>query len=423
MRMSQRFPRTRRDVGTDLTRAHALLIQAGLIRQVSPGIWTLLPDGWKVLQNVHAIIYDMMESVGVQNIQMPILQSRDLWEQSGRWKNYIDTKTMFTTSEYHYDAEYGLAPTAEEVVSFTAANDIESWRDLPVILHQIGPKFRDEIRPRLGLLRGREFYMSDAYSFDRDEEGMRASFEKMREMYPKIYAKLGLTKVKAVEADSGDIGGKGSVEYMALNEEVGEDLLIACDECSFGANTEVAAGDVGGTCHECKVGLFKELRGIEIGHVFQLQQVYSKSMNVTFRDEHDKEQHAWMGCYGIGTSRLVQAIVDQNYDDDGIIWPESVAPVDVHVIAVNVKDDVQREIGEKLYSACKEAGLRSMFDDRDAPAGMKFKDADLLGYPYRITAGRKAGEGIVEIRNRRSGETEEVAEAEVVKWLKGKLKK
>ncbi|MBI2476751.1 proline--tRNA ligase, partial [Candidatus Uhrbacteria bacterium] len=270
MLMSKRFPKTRRDSGGDLTRAHALLIQAGLIRQVSPGIWTLMPDGWRVLQNIHGVIFEMMEAAGVQNVQLPILQPREIWEQTGRWKKYVETKTMFTTQEYHYDAQYGLAPTAEEVVSFIAATNIESWRDLPVVMHQIGPKFRDEIRPRLGLLRGREFYMSDAYSFDRDAEGMKASYEVMKELYAKIFARLGLTRVRAVEADSGDIGGKGSVEYMALSEEVGEDTLLACDECGFGANKEVGAGDVGAVCHVCKIGVFKELRGIEIGHVFQL---------------------------------------------------------------------------------------------------------------------------------------------------------
>ncbi len=421
MKLSNRFPRTRRDVDSDLTRAHALLVQAGLIRQVSPGIWTLLPDGWKVLQNIHQVIFDMMESVGVQNVQLPILQSRDLWERSGRWKKYIDTKTMFTTREYHYEAEYGLAPTAEEAVSFTAAGDIESWRDLPVILHQIGPKFRDEIRPRLGLLRGREFYMSDAYSFDRDEEGMRASFEKMKELYPRIYERLGIHKLKAVEADSGDIGGKGSVEFMALNDEVGEDLLIACDECSYGANTEVSAGDVGGVCHECHVGTFQEIRGIEIGHVFQLQQTYSKSMGVTFRDEHDTEQFAWMGCYGIGTSRLIQAIVDQNYDDNGIVWPASVAPMTAHIVPVNWKDETQRLLAEELYGACQEASIRTMLDDRDESAGLKFKDADLLGYPYRLVVGRDAVKGVVEIRSRRTGDTENVKKNDVVKWLRGHL--
>src|SRR3989338_56363 len=418
MQMSNRFPRTRRDVGGDLTRAHAMLVQAGLIRQVSPGIWTLLPDGWKVLRNIHQIVFDMMESVGVQNVQLPILQSRDLWEQSGRWQKYIDTKTMFTTSEYHYDAEYGLAPTAEEVVSFTVAGEIESWRDLPVILHQIGPKFRDDIRPRLGLLRGREFYMSDAYSFDRDEEGMRASYQKMKELYPRIYERLGIHKLQAVEASSGDIGGKGSVEFMALNEEVGEDLLMACDECSYGANTEVSAGNVGDVCHECKIGTFKEVRGIEIGHVFQLQQTYSKSMRVTFRDENDTEQFAWMGCYGIGTSRLIQAIVDQNHDEDGIVWPESVAPMFAHIVPVNWKDETQRALAQELYAACQDANIRTMIDDREESAGLKFKDADLLGYPYRIVVGRDAGKGLVEVRNRKTGDVENLAKEHVVKWLK-----
>lgn len=417
MLMSQRFPRTRRDTGADLTRAHALLVQAGLVRQVSPGIWALLPDGWRVLQNIHAIVFEMMEAVGVQNVQLPVLQPRALWEQTGRWEKYIATKTMFTTSEYHYDAQYGLAPTAEEVVSFVAASDVESWRDLPVILHQIGPKFRDEIRPRLGLLRGREFYMSDAYSFDRDESGMRASYEKMKALYPSIFARLGLTRVRAVEADSGDIGGKGSVEYMALNEEVGEDLLIACDECGYGANTEVGAGDVGGTCHECRVGQFKELRGIEIGHIFQLQQIYSKPMRVVFRDEQDGEQTAWMGCYGIGTSRLIQAIVDQNNDEQGIVWPESVAPLWASIVPVNAKDETQRALARRVYESCRALGLRVVLDDRDAPVGVKFNDADLLGYPYRVTAGRRAGDAVLEVRSRRTGKVEDIAERNVVKWL------
>lgn len=412
--MSKLFPGTRRDVGKDLTRAHELLLQSGMIEQVSPGIWTLLPMGLRALRKVHDIIYKEYEEEGAQNLQLPILQARALWEKTGRWEKYIETKTMFTTSEYHYDAEYGLAPTAEEAVCFVASNNIESWRDMPVTLHQIGPKFRDEIRPRLGLLRGREFYMSDAYSFDRDEEGMKASFERYRAMYARIFDIVGLNKVIPVQAHSGDIGGSGSVEFMALNEEVGEDLLLACGDCSYGSNTEIDAGSVGDVCHECSVGTYKELRGIEIGHVFQLQKSYSEPTGVTFRDENDKEQVAWMGCYGIGTSRLLQAIIDQNHDEDGIKWPLSVAPFKISVVPVSWKDEVQKEMAEKAYEQLKENGLDVLLDDRDMGPGAKFKDSDLLGAPYRITIGRKAGEGIVEVKDRRSGEMEELPLSEAI---------
>lgn len=385
-----------------------------MVHQISPGIWALLPLGFKVLHAVHEIIYDEMERAGVLNVQMPVLQPRELWEKTGRWQKYIETKTMFTTNEYHYEAEYGLAPTAEEVMCAVASVHTQSWRDLPYALHQIGLKFRDEIRPRLGLLRGREFYMSDAYSFDRDEDGMKESFEKFKTIYEKIFDRVGIARRIAVQADSGTIGGKGSVEYMALNEEVGEDTLFACEVCGYGANLELGERKAGDACPECKHGALKMLHGIEIGHVFQLQKTYSEPMNVVYRDEQDKEQPVWMGCYGIGTSRLVQAIVDQNNDKDGIVWPDEIAPWKVHIVPVKWSDVAQRGVAEELLEVLSANGVSSMLDDREESAGVKFKDADLLGAPWRITVGRRAGERVVELKNRRTGEVKEIGVDDIV---------
>jgi len=577
MKMTQHFPATLHDVAEDLTKAHALLLKGGFIRQIAPGIYALMPLGWRVLKKINNIIFDEMENEGVHNLQLPILQPRELWEKTGRWQAYIDSKTMFVTKERFSGAEFGLAPTAEEIITFLAASEIKSWRDLPLSLHQIGWKFRDEMRTRFGLLRGREFCMSDAYSFDRDKEGMEKSFHKFREIYQRIFDRVGLNEAIAVHADPGAIGGTGSAEFMVLSKDVGEDILLTCDSCDYGANiekagsvieqaeyeesegemekvhtpgaatieqleqffsdrnltpqhilktiiitvdpdskepyqvavcirgdldvnetkvrnalgaTEVApaepvdiekatgapvgfAGPInltnvkrvifdnstkkminflcginekdyhalnvnfgkdvyepdeyfdlhtakaGDGCPVCDKGILTEKRGIEIGHVFMLQQGYAKAMNVEFDDEKGEKHTPWMGCYGIGTTRLIQAVADQNNDEHGIIWPESVAPYKLMIVVVNWSNETQQKLGIQLHERAREAGIETMLDDRnELNAGAKFIDADLLGFPWRATVGRKAAQKIVELRNRLTGEVEEFMIDEVIERLK-----
>lgn len=563
--MSRHFPSTRREGKAGLVDSHSLLERAGYIRNAgAAGIFILLPLGWRVHQRICRLIFDTMEKDGVHNLQLPILQPQALWEQTGRWSRYHATKTMFTTTEQHSQMRFGLAPTSEEVMTALAAMEIQSWRDLPLVLHQIGPKFRDELRPTMGLLRCREFSMSDAYSFDRDETGMRASFELLRKIYSALFEAAGLHDCLLVQADSGAMGGHGSAAFLALSDD-GEDTLFSCERCDYratgdkaealyvtpesndrepmtfvrastpnartvdeltlmfpelaatqmlktiilsatagddafevaacirgdleinvtkvlnavGAETAVAANpgvveaisgsavgyagpiglqnvrytlfdrsvqgltnflcglnetdyhalnvnwerDVprptafvdiaavadGHICSVCREGALRARRGIEVGHIFMLDTRYADTLGASFVDQAGSEQAIWMGCYGIGTTRLMQAIVEQNHDGKGIVWPQRVAPYDAFVIAVNMDDDAQVNLARHACSTLTDAGWSVVFDDRLVRAGPKFMDADLLGIPWRITSGRRAGSGIVELRERRTGEAVEIA--------------
>ena len=562
---SRYFPQTRREASqSDQTSpGYAFLERGGFIRSAhAAGVYSLLPLGWRVHRKVCDVIFSVMEENGVLNVTLPILQPKELWERTGRWPSYVESKTMFRTRDEHKGTEFGLAPTAEEMVTALVAGDVRSWRELPLQLHQIGPKFRDEIRPRSGLLRGREFVMSDAYSFDRDEAGMRESFELYREIYREIFHRVGLRDVISVQADSGAIGGQGSAEFMALNE-AGEDTLLNCPSCGYGANAEKAdsryaevasdeasrpsrrvptpdirtveelqrqfpeihagqmvktlifalggkregrdliavcirgdlevnevkltneveetiapatneeiehatgapvgfAGPIdlkgvkqlyfdrsvqgmtnflcganeedvhvldvnfgsditeperfidvhlargGDGCPKCGTELV-ESRGIELGHVFMLQQGYADALRATFTDEDGHEAVMWMGCYGIGTTRLVQAIAEQFHDENGLIWPDAVAPFDIHVVVTRPEDQAQIDLLRQVTGTLDSLQRTVLVDDRDVSPGVKFKDADLLGCPLRVTVGRSAAEGTVELRHRASGETKTIS--------------
>ena len=426
LKLSRHFPQTRRraeDQSEPSTPGHALLEQGGFVRTSgAAGIFTLLPAGWRVHRKICEVIFAEMERGGVENLQLPILQPKQLWERSGRWDSYVQDKVMFQTVEEHRGTQFGLAPTAEEVITALVAGELKSWRELPLRLHQIGPKFRDEIRPRLGLLRCREFMMSDAYSFDPDEPAMHDSFELFREIYTQVFQRLGLRDVVSVQADSGPIGGKGSAEFMVVND-VGEDVLLSCPTCGYGMNVETA-GDLqaGHGCPEdgC-AGMLQERRGIEIGHIFMLQQRYSQALDARYTTEDGREEPLWMGCYGMGTTRLLQAIAEQARDENGLIWPAAVAPYDVHVVLTQPEESRQAELLGELETVTDDLGLALIADERDVSPGVKFKDADLLGCPVRVTVGRRAGEGIVEVK-RRGGESAalEMAPADLAGFMRDK---
>ncbi len=569
MKYSKLFPPTLREMRSNLIASHLLLEKGGFIRSVgSAGIFALLPLGKLVHDRVCGIVFDEMSKVEIQHVDLPILQSSSLWEQTGRWEKYIKSNTMFVTREHYSNEMFGLSPTAEEVITMLVASDIKSWRQLPVILHQIGRKFRDEMRPRYGMVRSREFVMSDAYSFDADEEGMRKSFTLMRDVYTRIFLRVGLRNCIAVQADSGAIGGKGSAEFMAVCD-VGEDTLLTCTHCDYGANVERAnskypvhqydstqrlmrreltaniktveqleqffpdikehhmiktiiftvnaetdapyevavcirgdlgvntvkltnllvaesvvpavdrvveevtgaavgfAGPLGLTkvkrilfdqstqamtnflcgfntadnhaldvnfgrdlevpkefyelhtataghgCPECGEKL-QESKGIEVGHVFMLQRGYAEAMGATFLDSAGQTQAIWMGCYGIGTTRLLHAIIEQNHDDRGIIWPVTVAPFLVHIVPVDYTNDQQSSLANELYERLSQHGVDVLLDDRTERVGVKFNDVDLIGCPYRITVGRLAGERKVELRERGSSTTDTISIDKVI---------
>lgn len=566
MRMSKALVPTLRDVPAEAEIiSHQLLLRGGFIRKTAAGMYNYLPLAKRVLSKIENIVREEMDAAGGQEILMPITQPAELWIESGRWNAYGDE--MFRVTDRH-NRQFCLGPTHEEVVTDLVRNEVNSYRQLPLRLYQIQNKYRDERRPRFGLMRGREFVMKDLYSFDRDEAGLDESYKAMYDAYTRIFTRCGLT-FRPVEADSGAIGGGYTHEFMVLAEN-GEATIVYCDDCDYAANIEIApcpqpeaksaqeplpmekvytpnirsmedlvnflhieakdgiktlffqADDevivviVRGDrevndikvqkIHPCDdlqladeakvkeimqanpgslgpVGLkglkvyadwevehlvntvcganetdyhwinvnpgrdfqvegyydlrlveegepcpicgkiLKTARGIEVGQVFKLGTKYSKAMNATFLDENGKENIIHMGCYGIGVSRTISAAVEQNYDEHGIIWPKAIAPYSVVVVPISAKDEQHMAIAEKLYADLLAAGIDVMLDDRNERPGVKFKDADLIGYPVRLTVGKKAvEEQLIEYKLRTDAESEDIALAETVERVKAYLK-
>ncbi|MCM3626368.1 proline--tRNA ligase [Paenibacillus glycanilyticus] len=545
MRQSQLFMPTLRVSPSEAEAAsHQLMLRAGLIRQLAAGIYTYLPPGRRVLRKLEAIIREEMDKAGCQEVFMPAMQPADLWRQSGRYEKY--GPELVRLKDRH-EREFALGPTHEEVITDLVRGELSSYRQLPLTLYQIQTKFRDEKRPRYGLLRGREFMMKDAYSFDADWEGLDRSYQRMYEAYHRIFTRCGLN-FRPVEADAGTIGGEGGThEFMAL-ADIGEDTIAACDHCQYAANLEKAgyrlAGDTpnaegssshpepeklhtpkvrkidelvqalgipadqilktllfladgkpvavivrgdhevneiklagllqadqleladqattekltgaavgfagpiglsipiladysaaavisavagandhwkhvrpgihfeiaqlgdlrnavsGDGCPNCADGHLRMFRGIEVGQVFKLGTKYSEGMQANYLDASGSEKPVIMGCYGIGISRVMSAVVEQHHDEEGILWPREIAPYQVHVVPVSAKDEKQMKAAEELYAKLASAGLEVLLDDREERPGVKFKDSDLIGIPVRIVVGRQAAEGIVELKYR-----------------------
>lgn len=566
MRQSTYLSPTLRDIPSDAeVKSHQLMLRAGLIRQSTSGVYTYLPLGLKVLTKIENIVREEMNRAGAQELLMPAIQPAELWKESGRWDAY--GPELMRLKDRH-GRDFALGPTHEEVVTKIVKDEVKSYKKLPVIVYQIQNKFRDEVRPRFGVLRAREFIMKDAYSFDTSFEGLDESYDKMYEAYTKVFTRCGLN-FRAVVADSGAMGGKDTHEFMALSE-IGEDTIAYSDESDFAANIEIAPvkatytksdeplkpmklyetpgqktiedvsqflnvpkeklikamlfiadekpvlvlvrGDhevndvkvkhlfeaqmvelateeetekylgtkpgyvgpidvkedvrivadeavsaiVNGVCgankednhyinvnvgRDFQVEQFADLRmiqegdpspdgkgmirftkGIEVGHVFKLGTRYSETMGAYFLDENGRSKPMIMGCYGIGVSRLIAAIIEQNHDEHGIVWPASVTPFHVHLIPVNLKDENQARLAEELYETLLDEKLDVLLDDRDERAGVKFNDADLFGFPIRVTVGKKAGEGIVEVKIRKTGEFFEVHKDELIQTVQQYLK-
>ncbi|MGI6216758.1 MAG: proline--tRNA ligase [Coriobacteriales bacterium] len=523
--------------------SHKLLLRGGFIRKITGGVYTFLPLGYAVLQNVEEIVREEMQNIGSQEIMMPALQPAELWHESGRWDDYGPELMRLTD---RHDNGFCLGPTHEELITSIVRNELRSYKELPKSLFQIQVKFRDEIRPRFGLLRTKEFIMKDAYSFHATQESLQEHYEQMGHAYGRICERCGL-EYRPVDADSGQIGGKVSTEYMALAEN-GEAELVYCD-CGYAADVEAAEAVIeplvhdvdsmqkistpgvgsieslakflgipeaatvkalvgkgsdgqivaifipgdhelndikvchaidgfdflddeeleaaglpkgsigpvglpegikvvadknlkntpkwvvganehefhyvgaklgedfevdewadlctampGDLCPECGKPLHTA-RGIEVSQIFQLGKKYSESMGAVFMDEDGNEQHFYMGCYGVGVTRTVAAIVEQYNDEHGIIWPVSVAPAEVTVIPLTVGDDTVFPIAEKIAKDLNAMGIKVVIDDRDERAGVKFNDNDLIGFPYQITVGKRGvKEGTVEVKDRASGE-------------------
>ncbi|MBS6602595.1 MAG: proline--tRNA ligase [Brachyspira sp.] len=560
MKMSKLFVQTLREFPSDAeVISHKMLARAGYIRKLTSGVYNYLPLMWRVLKKVENIVREEMDAAGAQELLMPFVQPKELWEESGRWEAY--GRELMRLKDRH-DRVMCLGPTHEEIITAIARDGLKSYKQMPVNLYQIQSKFRDEVRPRYGLLRGREFIMKDAYSFDTSEEGLDKEYQNMARAYKRIFERCGLD-TKMVQSDSGAIGGSVSHEFMVITDtDAGENDVFYC-ECGYAANSnhavstlpktivdgkdyftetkiidtpethsieelskflnipstlilkslvyivdkkpvialiradkaveetklmnavggldiriassaeiaelmadqgfdavpgfigpkgmtdiqiiadetvkdmqnfvvginvtdkhlvganlcdlgisEIKYADIrlveaGEFCPECGKPL-SVTKGIEVGNIFKLGTKYSKPMNAVYLDKNGKSHPYIMGCYGIGISRTAAAAVEAHYDEHGIKWPISIAPYHVVIVPVNIQDKLQMEVAEKMYADLKNAGVEVVLDDRDERAGVKFKDADLIGFPYRVTVGKTITEGLVEYKTRETGEIEKV---------------
>ena len=562
MKMSNMLVSTLREVPAEAEiDSHKLMLRAGMIRKMAAGIYNYMPIGLKVLKNIEEIVREEMNTAGAQEFLASAVLPAELWQESGRWDVYGDE--MFRLKDRN-NRDFCLGPTHEEVFTDIARNEIKSYKQLPVNLYQIQTKYRDERRPRFGIMRSREFIMKDAYSFDKDQAGLDVSYDKMHDAYVKIFNRCGID-AKCVEADSGAIGGANSAEFM-VKSEVGEDDVVFCSACDYAANIEKAeatpekaeveellemekvstpdsrgiyevseflkvspkktvkllmfnvdgkivgvvvrgdrevnevkvanaaqasgdiimasneeytkatncepgfGGPVGikvdlllvdeevanmynmilganetgyhlknvnyGRDFEGVVGDFRKIesgekcpkcgsevtiaRGTEVGHIFKLGTKYSAAMNATFIDENGKNVPFVMGCYGIGVTRTMASIIEQHHDENGIIWPLSVAPYHVSVIPVNIKDEAQMKIANKLYDELRKIGVDAILDDRNERPGVKFKDSELIGIPMRVTVGKKITDGEVEFKLR-DGEMEVIKIEDVLEKVESQF--
>ena len=383
--------------------SHQLMLRSGMIRRVTSGIYTWLPIGLRVLRKVENIVREEMDAFGAQEVLMPMVQPKELWEETQRWEKM--GPELLRIQDRH-ERDFCLGPTHEEVITDLIRNNVKSYKELPLNLYQIQTKFRDEVRPRYGVMRGREFLMKDSYSFNLDEDSLNESYILMKEVYKKILDRLGL-QFKIVKADSGAIGGDASEEFHVLAEN-GEDTIAISDSSDFAINTELLLEEgediesLQGKPSPDGEGIIEIKKGIEVGHIFQLGKVYTDAMKANVLDNEGKAQNLYMGCYGIGVSRLVAAAIEQNNDDKGIIWPEAMTPFEVNIIAIGFdKDKKIAKASTDLYSKLSSMGYEVMLDDRKDGYGTKMKDAELIGVPINVIIGKQyLQNGEIELKHR-----------------------
>lgn len=417
MRRSRAFIPTTKEAPSEATLpSHQFLIRAGFINQQGAGLYNFMPLGKIVLEKIRAIVKEELDRAGCSEVQLSFVTPIGLWDRSGR----SDTmgKEMLRISDRHQN-EFVLSPTNEEAIVELVKNRVTSYKDLPLNLYQINTKFRDEARPRYGLLRGREFLMKDGYSFHASTEDMIREFNLMEETYKKIFTRLGLD-FRVVAADSGEIGGTGSKEFHVLADS-GEDTIVICDACDYGANIETIFESeeeidalnemsyeelqIKSIDEKCSCGgnlSFK--KGIEVGHIFQLGDKYSSALEANFNDENGKPRPFEMATFGIGVSRLVASVIEQNHDENGCIWTKATAPYMVNIMISNIKDEAQTALGEELYEKLQTSHVEVMLDDRKDRFGFKMKDAELIGFPYTIIIGKELENGLVQIFERKTKE-------------------
>ena len=371
--------------------SHKLMLRAGMIRKVASGIYTWLPLGLKVLKKIENIVREEMDASGAQEVFMPMVQPKELWDETKRWEKM--GPELLRIQDRH-ERDFCLGPTHEEVITDIIRDNVKSYKELPLNIYQIQTKFRDEVRPRYGIMRGREFLMKDSYSFNIDEESLQETYLLMRDTYKKVLERIGL-EYKISAADSGTIGGDSSEEFHVLAEN-GEDTIAVSDSSEFAINTELLLNkgedinSLEGKPSPDGNGTIQIKKGIEVGHIFKLGKLYAESMKANVLNAEGKASTLHMGCYGIGVSRLVAAAIEQNFDEKGIIWPHSIAPFDINIIAIGFDKD--KEISSasiKLHKELTEMGYDVLLDDRKDGYGAKMKDSELIGIPLNIVIGKK----------------------------------
>lgn len=404
MKYSTVFPKsTKREFKEDLSINAKLLTKAGYIDQLMAGSYTLLPLGFKVVEKIKNIIREELNETGAQEMLMPLLHPREIWDQTGRWSDPDVKQIMYQFKDIH-EKEFGLSFTHEEIVMHILGKFVQSYKDLPVKVYHFSTKFRNEPRAKSGILRGREFMMKDLYSAHVSEEDMHKYYDLVKSVYPKIFQRVGLD-VKVVEASGGVFTDKNSHEFQVLSD-VGEDTIFYCDckdnkcDCNFAQNDEIFKGKEGDKCPECNDCLIKSSRAIEVGNIFPLGTRYSEKMNVLYADQSGAKKPIWFASYGIGPTRVMGTLVEVYHDDKGIIWPTAVAPFQVYLVSIG-----KNEEAEKIEKSLEEARIDVLLDDRDVSAGEKFANADLLGFPYRLVVSEKTGEK-VEFKKRSEEKTE-----------------
>ncbi len=395
MKYSTLFGKTTRNVPKDEVTANAeLLTRAGYVEKLMAGAYTYLPLGLKVLNSISDIVREEMDAIGGQELLMPMLHPKENWVKTGAWK----TLDVLFELESRTGREYALGQSEEEVVTPLVMSRVQTYRDLPQMVYQVGWKFRDELRSKSGVMRGREFLMKDLYSFHEDQADFDRFYAIAKDAYLRVYERLGLT-AKVTEASGGAFTEKISYEFMVLTD-AGEDDILFCDTCEFCVNVEIAKVKEGDTCPKCGEGRLSMARASEVGNVFDLGQKYGRDFDMGFTDRDGNKQYPVMGCYGIGITRLMGVIVETFHDDRGIIWPATVAPAQVHLVNLGRDEESFREASE-LYERLQRCGVTVLWDERDATAGVKLADADLIGLPWRVVVSSRAREaGGVELKPR-----------------------
>lgn len=389
MKRSHFFAHITRDAPSEETSLNARLLTRGaFVDKLMAGVYSYLPLGLRVLRKIEHIVREEMDAIGGQEILMPMLHPKTIWEQTGGW----DGIDVLFKIQSRTEKEYALGQSEEEVVTPLVLSRVNTYKDFPLAVYQIHWKFRDELRAKSGLLRGREFLMKDMYSFHRDQADFERFFAIVKQAYFRVYSRLGLT-AKATEASGGSFSKKISYEFMVLTD-AGEDDILYCDACEFCVNKDIAKEKADGQCIRCGKGILHMARASEVGNVFDLGQKYGKDFNLASTDEKGEKLYPVMGCYGIGISRLMGVVAEKLNDARGIRWPAAIAPFQVNLIILSSKDDAESErisaAAENLYRSLQDAGIEVLFDDRNTiSAGEKFAEADLIGIPWRVVVSAK----------------------------------